>query len=149
MKNAYKLSFLLTILFAAAMLFAEDHPNFTGKWKLNVQKSDTSSSGLTALTIDVDHKDPVFKYTVKGMAGGQQIEQSESFTTDGKPTQGSQGITVTASWDGPALVAVGTAGDGSMVFVSRLTLSEDGKTITRAFTQKDDPQQHHEIYEKQ
>jgi hypothetical protein len=149
MKNAYKLSFLLTILFAAAMLFAKDHPNFTGKWKLNVQKSDTSSSGLTALTIDVDHKDPVFKYTVKGMAGGQQIEQSESFTTDGKPTQGSQGITVTASWDGPALVAVGTAGDGSMVFVSRLTLSEDGKTITRAFTQKDDPQQHHEIYEKQ
>jgi hypothetical protein len=149
MKNAYKLSFLLTILFAAAMLFAEGHPNFTGKWKLNVQKSDTSSSGLTALTIDVDHKDPVFKYTVKGMAGGQQIEQSESFTTDGKPTQGSQGITVTASWDGPALVAVGTAGDGSMVFVSRLTLSEDGKTITRAFTQKDDPQQHHEIYEKQ
>jgi hypothetical protein len=149
MKNAYKLSFLLTILCAAAMLFAEDHPNFTGKWKLNVQKSDTSSSGLTALTIDVDHKEPVFKYTVKGMAGGQQIEQSESFTTDGKPTQGSQGITVTASWDGPALVAVGTAGDGSMVFVSRLTLSEDGKTITRAFTQKDDPQQHHEIYEKQ
>jgi len=149
MNKTYRLFLLLTMLFAAAVLFAEDHPNFTGKWKLNVQRSETSSSGVTELTIDVDHKDPVFKYTVKGMAGGQQIQESESFTTDGKPSQGSQGITVAASWDGPALVAVGTAGDGSMVFVSRLTLSEDGKTITRVYTQKDDPQQHHEIYEKQ
>lgn len=149
MKNTPKLLFLLITLFAAAALFAEDHPNFTGKWKLNVQKSETSGSGLTELVVDVDHKDPVFKYTVKGVAGGQQIEQSESFTTDGKPSHDSQGLTVTASWDGPALVAVGTAGDGSMVYLSRLTLSEDGKTITRVFTQKDDPQQRHEIYEKQ
>src|SRR5579864_1379939 len=145
MRNPYKLFCLVTIIFAAAALFGENHPNFTGKWKLNVQKSDTSSSGLTELVIDVDHKDPVFKYTVKGMAGGQQIQESETFTTDGKPSQGSQGITVTASWDGTALVAVGTAGDGSMVFLSRLTLSEDGKAITRVYTQKDDPQQHHEF----
>ena len=149
MKNTCRLFCLSTMLFVALALFGEGHPNFTGKWKLNVQRSETSSSGVTELVIDVDHKDPVFKYTVKGMAGGQQIQESESFTTDGKPSQGSQGITVTASWDGPALVAVGTAGDGSMVFVSRLTLSEDGKAITRVYTQKDDPQQHHEIYEKQ
>lgn len=149
MKNTYRFFFRLTLLFAAASLFGADHPNFTGKWKLNLQKSDTSSSGVTELVIDVDHKDPVFKYTVKGMAGGQQIDETESFTTDGKPSQGAQGLTVTASWDGGALVAVGTAGDGSMVFVSRLTLAEDGKAITRVYTQKDDPQQHHEIYEKQ
>lgn len=149
MKNTYWLFFLLTLLLPATALFGADHPNFTGKWKLNVQRSDTSSSGVTELVIDVNHTDPVFKYTVKGMAAGQQINESESFTTDGKPSPGSQGTTVTASWDGPALVAVGTAGDGSMVFVSRLTLSDDGKTITRVFTQKDDPQQRHEIYEKQ
>jgi hypothetical protein len=149
MKKICRLSFLLTILLAAGTLLAEDHPNFTGKWKLNVQRSETGGSGLTELVVDVDHKEPVFKYTAKGMAGGQQFEQSESFTTDGKPSQDSQGLTVTASWDGPALVAVGTAGDGSMVYLSRLTLSDDGKTITRVFTQKDDPQQRHEIYEKQ
>jgi len=148
MNNTKRLFFLFAVLLIAGALFAEDHPNFTGKWKLNVQKSE-NSSGLTELVIDVDHKDPVFKYTVKGVAGGQQFEQSESFTTDGKPSHDSQGLTVTASWDGPALVAVGTAGDGSMVYLSRLTLSEDGKTITRVFTQKDNPQQQHEIYEKQ
>ena len=149
MKNTYRLFCLLTLLFAAAGLFAEDHPNFTGKWKLNIQKSDSAGSGLTELVIDVDHKDPVFKYTVKGSAGGQQFEESESFTTDGKPTRDSHGLLVSASWDGPSLVAVGTADDGSMVYLSKLTLSDDGKTITRVFTQRDDSQQRHEIYEKQ
>lgn len=149
MKNTQRLFFLLITLFAAAALFAEDHPNFTGKWKLNIQKSETGGSGLTELIVEVDHKDPVFKYTVKGMAGGQQFEQDESFTTDGKPSRDSHGLMVKASWDGPSLVAVGTADDGSMVYLSKLTLSEDGKTITRVFTGKDDPQQRHEIYDKQ
>jgi hypothetical protein len=149
MRNPYRLFLLLTMLFAAAAVFAEDHPNFTGKWKLNIQRSETSGSGLTELVVDVDHKDPVFKYTVKGSAGGQQFEEDETFTTDGKPSRDSHGILVKASWDGPSLVAVGTADDGSMVYLSKLTLSDDGKTITRVFTQKDDPQQRHEIYEKQ
>lgn len=149
MKNTSRLFFLLILLFTAAVLLAEDHPNFTGKWKLNIQKSEAAGSGLTELEVDVDHKDPVFKYTVKGSAGGQQFEQNESFTTDGKPTRDSHGLLVKASWDGPSLVAVGTADDGSMVYLSKLTLSEDGKTITRVFTQRDDPQQRHEIYEKQ
>ena len=149
MKNTQRLFFLLITLFAAVALFAEDHPNFTGKWKLNIQKSETGGSGLTELIVDVDHKDPVFKYTVKGTAGGQQFEQDESFTTDGKPSRDSHGLMVKASWDGPSLVAVGTADDGSMVYLSKLTLSDDGKTITRVFTGKDDPQQRHEIYDKQ
>jgi len=149
MRNPYRLFFLLPLLFVAAALFAEDHPNFTGKWKLNIQRSETAGSGLTELVVDVNHKDPVFKYTVKGSAGGQQFEESEAFTTDGKPSRDSHGVLVKASWDGPSLVAVGTADDGSMVYLSKLTLSDDGKTITRVFTQKDDPQQRHEIYEKQ
>ena len=149
MKHTHRLFFLLITLFAAVALFAEDHPNFTGKWKLNIQKSEAGGSGLTELIVDVDHKDPVFKYTVKGMAGGQQFEESESFTTDGNPSRDSHGLMVKASWDGPSLVAVGTADDGSMVYLSKLTMSEDGKSITRVFTQKDDSQQRHEIYEKQ
>jgi len=149
MKNTYRLFCVLTLLFAAVALFGEDHPNFTGTWKLNVQKSETGGSGVTELVVDVDHKDPVFKYTVKGSAGGQQFEESETFTTDGKPSRDSHGILVKTTWDGPSLVAVGTADDGSMVYLSKLTLSEDGKTIARVFTQKDNPQQRHEIYEKQ
>jgi hypothetical protein len=149
MNNSRRLFFLLPLLFSAAALLAQDHPNLTGSWKLNVGKSEMGSAGVTELTVEVDHKDPVLKYLVRGVAGGQRFEQSESFTTDGKPSRDSQGANVRVSWDGPALVVVGTGDDGSMLFLARLTLSSDGKTITRVFTQKDDRDQRHEIYEKQ
>jgi len=149
MNNSRRLFLLFPILFSATVLIAQDHPNFTGTWKLNVAKSEMGSAGPTELVVEVDHKDPVFKYSVRGMAGGQRFEESESFTTDGKASRDSHGVNVTVSWDGEALVAVGTADDRSMVFVSRLTLSGDGKVITRVFKQKDDPEQRHEIYEKQ
>lgn len=149
MKNLAKLFLSLSLLFAAATLSAEAHPNFTGKWKLNAAKSEIGTAAVTALVVDVDHKDPVFTYTAKGIAGGQQFEQTETITTDGKVSRDSQGVNVRASWDGATLVAVGTADDGSMVYVARLSLSDDGKTITREITQKDDPHLRHEIYEKQ
>lgn len=149
MTNPRRLFLLLPVLFSAVALSAQNHPNFTGTWKLKVAKSETGSGGATDVVVAVDHKDPVLKYTVRGTAGGQRFEESETYTTDGKASRDSHGINVTASWDGDALVAVGTADDGSMVSLSRLTLSSDGKTITRLFSQKDDREQRHEIYERQ
>ncbi len=149
MKNTARLFCLLTALLMATALFGQEHPNFTGTWKLNVDRSETGSSGITALTVKVDHKDPVLAYTVKGTAGGQDFEQTETLTTDGKATRDSQGINVKAHWDGATLVAEGFGDDGGMIFSSKLTLSEDGKTMNRLFQQKDDSQPRHEIYEKQ
>lgn len=149
MNNSRKPFLLLPILLLATGLLAQNHPNFTGTWKLNPTKSEKNSAAPTQLVVEVDHKDPVFKYHVWGTAGGQQIDETESFTTDGKGSRDSHGVNVTASWDGGDLVTLGTAGDGSMVFLARLSLSSDGKTITRVFTQKDDREQHHEIYDKQ
>ena len=149
MNNSRKLFLLLPVLFLAVPLLAQDHPNFTGTWQLNVAKSEMGSAGPSELLVEVDHKDPVVKYIVRGIAGGQPFEETETFTTDGKASRDSHGVNVKASWDGVALVAVGTADDGSMVFQSRLTLSSDGKAITREFAQKDDRELRHEIYEKQ
>lgn len=149
MNNSRKLFLLLPILFSTVALLAQNHPNFTGTWKLNVAKSEMGSSGVTELVIEVDHKDPVLKYVVRGIAGGQPFEESETFTTDGKASRDSHGANVQASWDGADLVAVGTADDKSMLFLVRLTLSSDGRTFTRVFTQKEDPEKRHEIYEKQ
>ncbi|HJT69583.1 MAG TPA: hypothetical protein VJ731_05260, partial [Terriglobales bacterium] len=138
---------LLPILFSTIALVAQAHPNFTGKWKLNVAKSD--SRGVTELVADVDHKDPVLKYVVQGVANGERFQESESITTDGNTSRDSHGVNVKASWDGADLVIAGTADDNSMVYLVRLSLSSDGKTITRVFTQKEDPEPRHEIYEKQ
>ena len=148
MNNLAKL-FLSLSLFAAAALSAQTQPNFTGTWKLNTVKSELGTGGVTALVVDFDHKDPVLKYTAKGTAGGQDFEQTETITTDGKTSRDSQGINVKAHWDGTTLVAEGTGDDGSMTYISRLTLADDGKTITRVVTQRDDPKPHHELYEKQ
>jgi hypothetical protein len=144
-----KLFLSLSLLFAAAALAADTQPNFTGTWKLNVAKSEMGTSGVTELVVTVDHKDPVFKYTAKGTAGGQEFEQTETINTDGKPSQDSQGATVKAHWEGATLVAEGTANDGSTLYVARLAMSDDGKTITRVIKQRDDPQPRHEVYEKQ
>src|SRR5215467_14100928 len=147
MKTIVKLS--LSVLLLAAAAFAETHPNLSGTWKLNTDKSDTSSSGVTALVADVTHKDPALSYTVKGTAGGQDFEESESLTTDGKPSRDSHGATVKAHWEGATLVAEGSDDDGSMVYSARITLADDGKTFTRIFKQAGDPQPRREIYEKQ
>jgi len=147
MKTIVKLS--LSVLLLAAAAFAETHPNLSGTWKLNTDKSDTSSSGVTALVADVTHKDPALSYTVKGTAGGQDFEESESLTTDGKPSHDSQGNTVKAHWEGATLVIEGTDYQGSAVYTAQLTLSDDGKTITRLFKQGHEPQSHRELYEKQ
>jgi len=147
MKIIAKLS--LALLLLAAVGSAQTHPNFTGTWKLNAEKSDTGSSGVSALTVDVNHKDPVLSYTVKGTAGGQDFEENESLTTDDKPSRDSHGATVKAHWEGTTLVAEGSGDDGSMVYVARITMSDDGKSFTRIFKQAGDPQPRREIYQKQ
>jgi hypothetical protein len=140
---------LTAFLLLTAVSSAQTHPNFSGTWKLNVEKSDMGTSGVTALLVDVNHKDPALSYTVKGTAGGQDFEESESLTTDGKPSRDSHGATVKAHWEGATLVAEGSADDGTTVYVARITPSDDGKTFTRIFKQAADPQPRREIYEKQ
>ena len=149
MNNFARFFLSLLLLFGAAALLAQTQPNLTGTWKLNTAKSELGTDGVTVLVVDIDHKDPILKYTAKGTAGGQDFEQTETITTDGKPSRDSQGINVKAHWEGTTLVAEGSGDDGSMIYVSRLTLADDGKTITRVFTQKDDPKTRHELYEKQ
>ena len=147
MSTSRRLFLLSSLLLSTLSLAAQSHPNFSGTWKLNVAKSQTT--GVTQLEVEVDHKDPVLKYVVRGVAGGEAIEESETLTTDGKASRDSHGVNVEANWDGPDLVIVGTGDDKSMVYLVRLSLSNDGKTITRLFTYKDDPEQRREIYEKQ
>jgi hypothetical protein len=149
MQTTSRLFSLAAVLLGAVALFGADHPNFTGTWKLNVNKSEMGSNGVTALVVDVNHKDPVFTYTARGSAGGQDFEQTETLTTDGKPSRDSQGANVTCHWEGASLVGEGKGDDGTVLYKLRLTLSDDGKSITRVFTQGDDPQPRHEIYEKQ
>jgi len=151
MRSLRILFVLAALAFGAVALMADTKPDFTGTWKLNVDKSDLGGAPITALVVTVDHKEPSFKFTAKGTAGGEDFEETESFTTDGKPNEDSHGGTVKCHWEDATLVIEGTAPDGNGGDSSRLTLSADGKTITRDAVQKSDEgeQKRHEVYEKQ
>ena len=136
------------VLVSAFMLAADSKPNFTGTWELNLQKSDLGGVPITKLVVQVEHKDPVLKYTATGTAGGEDFTEVENLSTDGKPTANSQG-TVKAYWDGTILVVETTGPDGQPVDASRLALSPDGKTMTREYERKTaDPQKRHDVYDK-
>jgi hypothetical protein len=141
----------LFMLTCSAVLSAQTKPNFSGTWELNVGKSDLGGAPITKLVVQIEHADPVFKYTAKGIADGQDFEETETLTTDGKPGHDSRGAAVTTRWEGATLVSVATTDDGRPFYEARITLSADGKTAVRDFmrTSSDDPQKRHEIYEKQ
>src|SRR5579884_4207637 len=120
-------------------IYAQEKPNFTGAWKLNVAKSDfgvmpppDSRSDTIEQTPDGTIKDTV-------MSEGQQGKQNYTFSlpTNGTETTvnaGQRQVKLSAVWEGPVLV-VTTKLDyqGSPVELkSNWTLSPDGKTMNQA-----------------
>ncbi len=151
MNAVTKLSLFLTLTLNPVFLSAQAKPNFTGTWELNIAKSDMGGAPITKLTVQIEHKDPNFKYTAKGTADGQDFEETETITTDGKPGPDSHGNQVATHWDGTTLVSVVNGADGSPLYESRLTLSADGKATIRDFVRAsaDGPQKRQEIYDRQ
>lgn len=54
-------------------------------------KSDIGDSPVTKLQLQVEHRDPVLKYTASGNAGGEEFTEAETLNTNGKPTTDSRG----------------------------------------------------------
>jgi hypothetical protein len=124
--------------------FAQDHPNFTGTWKLNTAKSNPGQFGPSART-DVITQDGS-KITDKVTSSSQQgdLNYAANFVLDGTKVvvppdspQATMGMLtiedLTASWDGPAFLLVTDANVRGQVEVTskqHYTLSADGKTMT-------------------
>jgi hypothetical protein len=151
MKTFTKFLLFLALALSTALLSAQSKPNFTGTWVLNAAKSDMGGAPITKISVQIEHHDPVLKYTAKGTADGQDFEETETLSTDGKPGHDSRGATVTTHWEGATLVSVATTDDGTAQYEARITLAADGNSFTRDFlrTSADDRQKRHEIYEKQ
>jgi hypothetical protein len=136
------------IVVAAVVLTAQipaQKPNFTGTWKLNVERSGPIlPRGLTGLVLILDHRDPstilVTGERVTGKPGviASVFGEDPPGIIDGKehvikPRPGKT-VSVTVQWSGFAMVRhqVITA-DGTDYFSdTRTTLSADGKILTIA-----------------
>jgi hypothetical protein len=111
-------------------------PNFTGSWKLNLEKSDfgplpaPQAGGST-----IEHRDPILKVRVSRTGENGESNSDLKLTTDGKESVDTvDGFTVktTAHWDGEVLVIESRLSvDGNPVTITqRWTLSADGKVLT-------------------
>jgi hypothetical protein len=145
---------ILAAALCAAPLFSQAKPDFTGTWKLNLQKSSFGDDPAPdSLTVVVEHKNNIFKYTADGESNGQPFEQQLEVPVDGKehPGPADSPGTMMMKWDGPAIVFEMKTDDGEVVARGTLELAADGKTITReVFQNSEDGSEHKriEVYDK-
>jgi hypothetical protein len=117
---------------------AQTKPDFSGSWKMNKEKSKfAGNGGPDAILIKIDHKEPALteewsistpdgersfqgKYTI----GGQETEQEVMGRT----------AKTSAKWEGDALVIEFKTTDSGFI-KRKITLSADGKTMTKIITQ--------------
>ena len=111
--------------------------NYSGTWKLNVDKSDFGPLPPSASRTDIiEHSEPAIKDTVSDDGAQGKQDYVLSITTDGKEATNSTGgldVKSTAGWEGPNLVVNSKLSfQGTDVAIKTVwVLSPDGKTLTQ------------------
>ena len=141
------------ICLCASIAAAQTKPDFSGSWKMNREKSKFADGGPNAILIKIDHKEPAFteEWTMSTPDGERSFQAK--YATDGKETeQEVMGRTAktSAKWEGNALMIEFKTEEG--FFKRKITLSADGKTITKTVTHSPgggDPIEDTVVFEKQ
>jgi hypothetical protein len=137
-----RLLFVITLLAVAAaprVVTAQTKPNFTGTWKMNLEKSKSSDGKpityYSEFTHEIEHQEPKLriKETIKSAEGTRTVDWN--VTTDGKEYDTkveASPAKVSARWDGDRLVQriQWTENGGEFRVTRTSTLSTDGRTIT-------------------
>jgi hypothetical protein len=131
---------LVSITFLLALplvsVFAQQKPDFTGTWKLNVTKSDFGPlPGPESRTDVITHKEPSLSNSVTAQTAQGKQEYTLSYTTDGKEALNKMGpreVKSTLKWDGSNLKVSSTFlfNDSPVTGEATWSLSPDGKTLT-------------------
>ncbi len=129
----------LAALALALALPAAATPNFSGHWKLNVEKSKLDDPYQEERT--VDHKDPDLTVSLKAVSDGEEEESTAKYRTDRKETRNmldGDPLFTTAHWDGDALLFDSQiiSDTDTIELHDRWTLSSDGKLLTVTRKQK-------------
>jgi hypothetical protein len=117
---------------------AQAKPNFSGDWKLNVDKSDFGPMPPpTTMTQKIDHADPDLKVSTSQSGPQGDISYDAKYTTDGKEctnTVGPMEAKSTVTWDGDDLaVTTDLDANGMQIKIKgKWSLSADGKTLTQS-----------------
>ena len=127
----------LSLVLGGSVALAADKPNFSGNWKLNIEKSDFGPMPKPEKAeYAITHKDPELNIKSSAVTQMGQVNNEVNVKTDGKEfinTINGQEIKGIANWDGKTLeVEQKLDIQGSEIkIVQRWTLSEDGKSLTQ------------------
>ena len=135
-RNIAALMIAAIVCIYASIAEAQTKPDFSGSWKMNREKSKFAGGGPDNILIKIDHKEPAFVEDWSMSTSNGERSFQAKYTTDGKETeQEVMGRTAktSAKWEGDALVIEWTS-EGEF-FKRKITLSADGKTITKMVKQ--------------
>ena len=138
MKNVdikYQLAVCLLMFLCALIAVAQSKPNFTGVWKLNLQKSKFAANIPEdfSLTLEFNHKDNILNEVFAYSQGAVKHSVEGKYDIDGKESDVANGddvIKATAKWEGNALVIDWRGPEAGRYFIRKLTLAPDGKSMT-------------------
>jgi hypothetical protein len=122
----------LTMLFASG-----DHPNFTGNWKMDSDRSDFGQIPKPATLVrKIEHEDPNVRIiTTFSTPANGEVTTDVKHTTDGKESvntiRGSE-VKSTMAWDGNSLELISkrNLNGKELVTKERWTLTNKGKVLT-------------------
>ena len=121
-------------------VIAQQKPDFSGEWKLNVQASSLSpivapvaQSGV----LRIDHHEPRFSAQQTIVLDGKPFESTFEMLADGNEvtaTDGGRRIVSSLRWDGDVLVAAWQIEipNGEMTIAFRYELQDDGRRLRAA-----------------
>lgn len=126
--------FFLAVFLATAAL-AQQHPNLSGIWQMNPEKSKLPAGGPRRMLIKIDHRDPKMDgIALVQSAAGSEVRSEFHYTSSGEEAiEASRGLHIRGRWDGADVVieTTSTSPDGKeQRSQARFSLSADGKTLT-------------------
>jgi hypothetical protein len=131
----------LAAIVPAAAVTAQDHPDFSGTWKINMIKSDAppgrggQQMDMSGLTLTITQTAEALTIVQTGMGP----ERTTTYYLDGRESTNAAmrgEMKSTSRWDGAQLVTEGSAtmqtpnGERTITSKEVRTLSKDGKTMT-------------------
>src|SRR5260370_10280759 len=124
-----------TIFALAILSLSATAANFSGRWKLDPEKSKLYGPyvGMRQERI-VEHKEPELNVKITALLDGEEQATSARYTTDGKESHnwvGGNPMTTVVTWDGAALVFKSSLiqDTSTLELRDRWTPSETGKTL--------------------
>ncbi len=127
-------------------------PDFTGTWRLNLERSRLEIPAPSSLTVRIEHREPSFALSARHVYGERSRDVHFELTTDGKEAVVKDAAGAESHrrmyWEGESLVldVYWFEGETKATNVVKYTLSEDGHALTAVERAKATKYAYHNVW---